>query len=261
VGSIDALDLQAAADELGVHYQTAYRWVRSGRLDAKMIGGRYVVRRDDLAALDEARRTPTAPPAPSSSRVARSANRVHDALVNGDERTIGAIVRKLVVEGSSMIDVIGAVFVPSLRRIGQSWHDGELPVWTEHRASAIVERSLGELMPNPRGRRRGTAMVAAISGDRHSLPTTMAAVALREDNWHVNHLGSDMPADDIARFCAEHDITLAAITVTMPDTADLASATADRLRAADTPTIVGRPGLTLGDLVEQARLAASATAR
>lgn len=261
MGSPEALDLQAAADELGVHYQTAYRWVRSGRLDAKMIGGQYVVRRDDLAALDEVRRTPTAPPAPSSSRVERSANRVHDALVNGDEKTIGAIVRKLVEEGSSMINVIGAVFVPSLRRIGQSWHDGELPVWTEHRASAIVERSLGQFMPNPRGRRRGTALVAAISGDRHSLPTTMAAAALREDNWHVHHLGSDMPADDIVDFCAEHDITVAAITVTMPNTADLASATADRLRAAGTPTIVGRPGLALGYLVEQARLAVSAKAR
>lgn len=259
--SAETLDLQTAADELGVHYQTAYRWVRSGRLDATMIGGRYVVRRDDLAALDEARRTPTAPPAPSASRVERSANRVHDALVNGDEKTIGAIVRKLVEEGSSMIDVIGAVFVPSLRRIGQSWHDGELPVWAEHRASAIVERSLGQFMPNPRGRRRGTALVAAISGDRHSLPTTMAAVALREDNWHVHHLGSDMPADDIVHFCAEHDITVAAITVTMPDAADLASATADRLRSAGTPTIVGRPSLTLADLVEQARLAAAAKLR
>jgi hypothetical protein len=31
--------------------------------------------------------------------------------------------------------------------------------------------------------------VSAVSGDRHSLPTTMAAVALRVANWQVHHLG------------------------------------------------------------------------
>ena len=259
MGTTEALDLQAAADELGVHYQTAYRWVRSGRLDARMVGGRYVVGRDDLVAFDEARRTPTAPRPPSSSRVDRSADRVHDALVAGDEKSVGTIVRKLIDEGSSMIDLIGSVFVPALRRIGQAWHDGDLPVWTEHRASAITERILGEFMPNPRGRRRGTALVASLSGDRHSLPTTMAAVALREDNWHVHHLGADMPADDLVDFCAEHDLTVAAITVTMPETAELATATAERLRAAGTPTIVGQPGLSLDHLIEHARRAATAS--
>lgn len=261
MGSTDTLDLQTAANELGVHYQTAYRWVRSGRLDAKMIGGRYVVLRSDLAALDEARRTPIAPTAPSAARIERSADRVCDALVAGDEETVGKIIGKLVDEGSSMIDVIGGVLVPSLRRIGQSWHDGQLAVWTEHRASAIVERILGEFVPNPRGRRRGTVVVAGLSGDRHSLPTTMAAVALCEDKWHVHHLGSDMPADDIVDFCAQHDITVVALTVTLPDAADLASVTADRLRAAGTPTIIGQPGLTVGDLVERARLAGSASRR
>jgi excisionase family DNA binding protein len=259
VDATEALDLQAAADELGVHYQTAYRWVRSGRLDARMVGGRYVVGRDDLVAFDEARRTPTAPRPPSSFRVDRSADRVHDALVAGDEKSVGAIVRKLIEEGSSMIDLIGSVFVPALHGIGLAWHNGELPVWTEHRASAIAERVLGEFMPNPRGRRRGTALVASLSGDRHSLPTTMAAVALREDNWHVHHLGADMPADDLVDFCAKHDLTVVAITVTMPQTAKLVTATAERLRAAGTPTIVGQPGLSLTQLIEHARAAAAAS--
>ncbi len=50
------LDLQAAADELGVHYQTAYRWVRNGRLEAELVGGRYLVSRDDISQLIRAAR-------------------------------------------------------------------------------------------------------------------------------------------------------------------------------------------------------------
>lgn len=257
VSSVGRLDLQAAADELGVHYQTAYRWVRSGRLKAKVVGGRYVVVHEDLVALDEARRTPKNPAAPSASRIDRSAARVHDALVSGDEVAVGKIARRLINEGTSIVDLVQEVFVPSLYRIGQSWHDGELTISVEHRASAIVERILGELAPNPRGRRRGTAIVVAVSGDRHSLPTTMATIALRDDNWHVQHLGADLPADEVIQFCADHDVTVAVVTVTTPDAAELANVTADRLRLAGTPTIVGGPGRTLDDLIKQARHAAS----
>ena len=36
-------------------------------------------------------------------------------------------------------------------------------------------RILGEVTPNPRGRRRGTALAVASPGDEHVLPSTMAA--------------------------------------------------------------------------------------
>ncbi|MBU6317904.1 MAG: cobalamin-dependent protein, partial [Acidobacteria bacterium] len=147
------------------------------------------------------------------------------------------------------------------RAIGQAWHDGALPIWVEHRASAIVERTLGELSPNPRGRRRGVAMVAAVSGDRHSLPTTMAAVALREVNWYVHHLGADMPGDELVRFCAEHAVDVAVISVTNPEVACLAASTAQQLRQAGTPTVVGGPGRSLDDLVEVVTEAAAAADR
>lgn len=41
----------------------------------------------------------------------------------------------------------------------------------------------------------------------------MAAVALRDNNWWVHHLGVDMPADELVRFCDEHEIDVAILTV------------------------------------------------
>ena len=49
--SATRVDLQQAAAELGVHYQTAYRWVRTGKLPADLVGGRYLVDRSDIAAV------------------------------------------------------------------------------------------------------------------------------------------------------------------------------------------------------------------
>ena len=73
--------------------------------------------------------------------------------------------------------------------------------------------------------------MAALSGDHHSLPTTMASVALRDDNWHVHHLGADLPPDEILKFCRAQPVSLAVITVTNPTTGDLADTTAAALRA------------------------------
>jgi excisionase family DNA binding protein len=251
-GAEEFLELQDAADALGVHYQTAYRWVRSGRLPAQLVSNKYRVSRRALEALEADRETPAAPAAPSRQRVDRQAERVAGALLDGDEATVRDVARRLVEDGTSIVELIQSLFVPPLRRIGQGWHDGELPIWVEHRAAAIVERTLGELVPNPRGRRRGTAMVAAVAGDQHSLPTTMAAVALREANWHVHHLGANLPGDELVRFCVEHDVNLAVISLTNPAVSALVEDTAERLRAAGTPAIVGGPGRSLEQLVEEA---------
>jgi methanogenic corrinoid protein MtbC1 len=186
---------------------------------------------------------------------------MHDALLDGDEAAVRRLARRLVDDGTSVVELIQFVLVPSLSRIGQAWHDGDMSIWMEHRATEIVERTLGELAPNQRGRRRGTAMIAAVDGDRHSLPTTMAAVALREANWNVHHLGANMPPDELVRFCAEYDVDLAVLSLTNPDVSALTDETAGRLRAAGTPTIVGGPGRSLEQLVDDARVAiAAATA-
>ncbi len=251
----DALDLDQVAAEVGVHYQTVYRWVRAGKLPADVVDGRYRVLRHELAALLEARRTPTRPKPPGAPRLERAAQKMHTALSTGDEFGARDLAGALVAEHTPLIDLIQQVLVPPLEWIGQDWHDGKLSIWVEHRASAIVERILGEVAPRPRGRRRGTAMVAAVSGDRHSLATTMASVVLRDHNWWVHHLGADMPPDELVRFCAEHDIDVAVLTVVNPACSERANETADRIRKSGTPVVVGGPGRTLDDLVMQVRAA------
>lgn len=251
------LELQSAADALGVHYQTAYRWVRNGRLPAQLTGGKYLVSSADIAQVGASRHLPQAPAVPSAARLDRQSERMHEALLAGDESEARKIARRLVDEGATIVELIEQVISPPLCAIGQAWHDGNLTIWVEHRASAIVERVLGDLLPNPRGRRRGTVVVTAISGDLHSLPTTMAAVALREAHWHVHHLGADLPGEELIDFCATHaEVDVAVISVTEPDVAAQAEEVANKIRAAGTPTLVGGPGKTLGGLIDDVQQAA-----
>jgi MerR family transcriptional regulator, light-induced transcriptional regulator len=253
----EQLELHEAADALGVHYQTAYRWVRSGRLPAQLVGGRYRLARHDLVQVDADRQTPLAPRPPSDKRLHHQVERMYDALVIGNEPQARLITHRIVGEGTNVVVFIQRVLVPALRRIGNAWQHGELPIWSEHRASAIAERVLAELSPNPRGRRRGVVAVAAVSGDHHSLPTLMATVVLRDANWQVHHLGADTPSAELVRFCTKEPVDLAVITVTNPVSIEVAEHAAADLRAAGIRTVVGGPGRTLDDLLDQARGALS----
>lgn len=253
MSNLPPVDLRAAAVELGVHYQTAYRWVRTGRLPATMVAGKYAVSRSDLDEFARRRTRPTPVPLPSLQRLDGQAARMHEVLRSGDDLTARQIARRLVEDGTPVKDLIVHVLSPPMRQIGQSWRDGEISIWVEHRASAIVERILGELTPTPRGRKRGTVMVAAVSGDLHALPTAMAAAALRADNWRVEHLGANMPPDELVDFCATHGITVAVLSVTTREAAAVANQVAVALRKSATHVVLGGPGRTLDDLLLEVR--------
>ena len=249
-----ALGLQEVAEQLGVHYQTAYRWVRSGRLPSTLVGGRYEVTPAAVATFAAQRAEPRRP-APRSPRggFGRLSDRVFRQLVAGDERDARRLVEGLTEEGVSVTTVAQEVLTPALRRIGEEWSAGRLTVSEEHRAAAIVERILGEHHPTPRGRRRGTAVVVALAGERHSLPTAMAAAALRDDNWHVHHLGADVPGADLMRFIDAQSVDLVVLTVTTPDLRPAAEAVGAQLDAAGLRVLLGTAGARLDDLQRSAR--------
>ena len=55
------MQLRDAAEVLGVHYQTAYAWVRQGVLPARKTGHGYDVSESDVSALAARRASGTAP--------------------------------------------------------------------------------------------------------------------------------------------------------------------------------------------------------
>src|SRR5260370_2757665 len=80
------MQLGAAADALGVHYQTAYAWVRQGVLPARKTGRGYDVSESDISALAARRASGTAPrPQIRVRDWAAQADRVHAAIMSGDE--------------------------------------------------------------------------------------------------------------------------------------------------------------------------------
>jgi len=196
------ITLHEAADRLGVHYMTVYRYIRTGRLPAVKEGAEWRV---DAADVDALRAVATTPPQHPSPRT-WARDRLEDRLVAGDEPGAWGVVEAALASGADPADIHLKLVAPALRSIGRRWEAGELGVGDEHRGSAVARRLVARLGPRfaRRGRKRGTVVVGAIAGERHDIPVAIVADLLRGARFEVVDLGADTPADSLATAAARH---------------------------------------------------------
>lgn len=200
-GKQQSISLGEAAERLGVHYMTAYRWIRIGRLPATKDGTEWRLdpadvdraRADRAFGTDRSERRPTKPRSAARERLERR-------LLAGDEAGAWLIVESALTSGAVPADVHLELLLPSLVSIGQRWSTHELTVADEHRASALAHRLVGRLGPrfNRPGKKRGGIVLGAVAGDPHALPTAILADLVRGTGFEVFDLGANTPADDFA---------------------------------------------------------------
>ncbi len=248
------MNLQEAAARLDVHYQTVYRWVRDGSLVATKSSNAYHVTEAEIARFLAERAQPVPPPVRLRVRSwNHHVERLLSALLRGDELAARLTVDRLAGGAISAVELCENVIAPCLAEVGMRWHGGTVTIAEEHRATAICDRILARLSSHPRGRPRGTAIVTTAVGDFHTLPSTMAALALREDRWKVHHLGGNVPLDDVVAMVHDVNADLVVISVTNNEATDTAVRLEAAVRETGTQVLVGRAGMSLQSLVESAR--------
>lgn len=196
------VSLREAAARLGVHYMTAYRHVRTGRLPARLEDGQWRVRAADL---DHALH-----PTSGSSRrrgIDGARGRLLDRLLAGDEPGAWSLLEEAIVGG---LDPVGAhleLLVPAMTAVGDGWARGAVTIDQEHRAAAVAGRLVGRLGPrfHRPGRNRGGVVLAGAPGDHHTLPVAIAADVVRAARFAVVDLGAAVPPADLARAAANTD--------------------------------------------------------
>lgn len=199
------MSLTDVAAHLGVHYMTAYRYVRTGQLRATRRGARWWVAESDLG--NGPGRDETVAATRGHPLRSRYADRLQRRLVAGDERGARQLVESALAAGATPSEVHVDIIGPALRAVGQQWEDGHLGVGDEHLATSVALRLIGWLGPLflRRGKRRGTVVLGSVPGDRHSIPVTIASDILRERGFDIVELGADVPAESFAEAAAGAD--------------------------------------------------------
>ena len=116
------LTLQEVADELGVHYMTAYRYVRIGMLPASKQGRSWVVSRSDFEDFRSESEEPT--PRGDADWGKRFLNR----LIAKDEPGAWSVVEAALASGLSPTGIYTDMVTPALEEVGVLWIAGDITV-------------------------------------------------------------------------------------------------------------------------------------
>jgi excisionase family DNA binding protein len=246
MGDTPMLTLDQAAQRLGVHYMTAYRYIRVGRLAGQRQGSRWLVSAADVERLlgnVGSRR------AVGGRKMEVEADRLLGRLLAGDGPGSWGVVEEALVGGSAT-DVYLELLAPTLRRIGEGWAAGDISIGAEHQATALSLRLIGRLSPlfsRPGRRRRGTVVLAGAPGDVHAIPVAMLADVLRGDGFTVVDLGADVPGVSLLEsLVAIPDLLAVGLSVSVDRHAPLVAEAVAAIHYAHpgVPVFVGGPAVT-----------------
>ena len=236
----DELTLHAAANLLGVHYMTAYRYVRLGLLPAAKMGGTWRVSRADVDKFSAG--GPLSPRIEGgSSRRAPWAKRLEARLLAGDARGAWGVIEAALTSGAELDEIYLSVIAPAMAAIGERWERGQLDVSLEHRATAIAMRLVGRLGPRfvRPGRTRGVVIIGAPAGEDHALPVAILADLLRQHGWDVSDLGANVPDSSFVYVAlTTPDVVAVGISVTSDDFLESARSALRALRESTSVALV-----------------------
>jgi excisionase family DNA binding protein len=239
------LNLKQVARELGVHYMTAYRYVRQGRLPARRDGQLWLVEATDV----EVFRTTTAAAVVTGTPPAVDwGERLVRPLVAGDEAAAWRVLEDALAAGHSARWCHVALIGGTAGRIGCEVAAGRRDPVEELIALATATRLVAQLGGRfrHRGRSRATVVFGCPTGEHHGLALAIVANVVRLEGYAVVELGTDVPPSAFVRAVDHADDVLAiGLGVTTADRLPGAVEVIEAVRAAhpSLPIVLGGQGV------------------
>lgn len=174
----------------------------------------------------------------------RACDTILHAIVDFDPQGLEQAVRGAMFLGSAST-VYHRVIAPTMRTVGDRWHEGTLSVAQEHMASEVLSaaaRDMLRLIDPPAA--APEAIVACFADEDHALPLYGVAFGLVQSGLRPVVLGAKTPPSAIRHAVESIQPGLVCLSVTVSPPAYRARELVDGYAEAvqDVPWIVGGPG-------------------
>lgn len=112
-------------------------------------------------------------------------------------------------------ELLSAVLLPLLERVGTDWHAGRGTVAQEHFVSSCVRSVLGTVLRSHTQRDSNKRLLFCTpTGELHELGTLGAALLAASGGFGVLYLGTDMPTADLANSAVTAGVDIVVLGVT-----------------------------------------------
>ncbi|MFZ0667651.1 MAG: cobalamin-dependent protein [Acidimicrobiales bacterium] len=256
------LNLKQAAAQLGVHYMTAYRYIRTGRLAARKVNSGWVIDQVELQRFAGDPKNIELEGHGSSSGD-QWLERLRSTLVIGDEAAAWRVIEQALSAGHSPTQCYLDLIVGALNEISDRSQQPRQPVASEYLATATATRLVARLGARFRrpGRSRGTIVFGAPRGEHHVLAISVVADLVRLGGFTCLELGADVPAEAFAGAARDaYRLVAVGIGVTTATNLAVVKATIDAVHAVDAGVPVVLGGQAAGDPLVAASIGANAWA-
>ncbi|MEM7337715.1 MAG: helix-turn-helix domain-containing protein [Actinomycetota bacterium] len=179
--------ISEAAEILGVHYMTVYRYIRTGRLQARKQGRDWRIAAEDLDRFLGSAYT--------GAGSVDWAERLHDRVVRYDASGAWLVVESALISGLDVSDVYTQLMAPVLGRLGSQWEEGLMTIAEEHAATNVCQKLIGRLglLASQRGVSKGVVVIGCPEGEHHQLAATIASDLFVCHGYEVINSGVDVP--------------------------------------------------------------------
>lgn len=122
---------------------------------------------------------------------------LYRSFVEKDPARAIDVIERAKAGGMTREQLFGALFVPALTLLGQSWAEGGIDELAFMQAAVVAEQVTSFVIPSATAPDRGVVvLVGSMHRDTHSVAKDIAGGDLKEAGWRVIDLGADVrPAD------------------------------------------------------------------
>ncbi|NTU75974.1 MAG: MerR family transcriptional regulator [Anaerolineaceae bacterium] len=122
-------------------------------------------------------------------------DQLYEALTTFNDQSASETIRRA-FKIYPVDQVLMHVIQPTMVKLGDAWHRGDLPVAVEHFATQFcVQNLMGMISSSTPPTRSGKIVAACAPGEMHQIGLLMLVVMLRWRGWDVKYLGQDLNLD------------------------------------------------------------------